>query len=84
MDYSPGGRKESDTIERLTPSLTHGLLIVPIIQKLKLSQLMFIASVSSQWNSLVWKNPVCILEALDSKQHDTSTLGSSIEMTLML
>ena len=55
VDYSPWGRQELDTIERLTLSLTRGLLIVPIIQTLKLSQLMFIASVSSHWNSLVWR-----------------------------
>ena len=55
VDYSPRSHKESDTIERLTLSLTRGLLIVPIIQTLKLSQLMFIASVSSHWNSLVWR-----------------------------
>ena len=72
MDYSPGGRKESDTIERLTPSLTHGLLIVPIIQKLKLSQLMFIASVSSQWNSLVWRCHVAWNPKLPKCRQDSS------------
>ena len=55
LDFSPWGCKESDTTDRVTLSLTCGLLILPIIQKLKLSQLMFIASMSSHWNSLVWR-----------------------------